>query len=351
MLKKLFSKKDNENSIVGIDLGVATIKIVELKNENKKPTLVTFGVSSGDRQATKKIHQNISPDLIYLMQQARTRTTKIVGALPTSSVFSTIIDFPKMPSKEIDSAIKWEARKLIPLPLDKMSLHWYILPSVEKEKDDESIKVILNAAPTETTTKYLNIFKSAKLNLVSLETEIKALQRSLLSPNNKTSLIIDIGANNTNMIIYDNNLPLLNKNIDIGGETLTSHIAKTLNIDFEHATKLKKQFGMSISDQSQHPAVKAMKFAIDNIVIRDIKHLITILGNSTQNKINNIVLTGGGAHLKNLDTYLENELKINTRIGNPWHKISYPKELKPELDKIGTKMSVAIGLALKVVEK
>ncbi|XOU93997.1 MAG: type IV pilus assembly protein PilM [Candidatus Kerfeldbacteria bacterium] len=351
MLKKLFTNKDSTNSMVGVDLGVATIKIVELKNENKKPTLVTYGVSSGDRQATKEIHQNISPDLIYLMQQARTTTTNVVGALPTSSVFSTIIDFPKMPTKEIDSAIKWEARKLIPLPLEKMSLHWHILPTVGKTKDDDSIKVILSAAPTETTTKYLKIFKAANLSLLSLETEIKALQRSLLTPTDKTSLIIDIGANNTNMIIYDNNLPLLNKNIDIGGETLTSHIAKTININFERAAQLKKQLGMSTFDQASHPAVKAMKFAIDNIIIRDIKHLITVLGNSTQNKINNIILTGGGAHLKNLDKYLENELKINTRVGDPWHKISYPKELKSELGKIGTKMSVAIGLALKVVEK
>lgn len=351
MFKKLFSKKNNENSIVGVDLGVATIKIVELQNDNGKPSLVTFGVSTGDRQATKEINQNISTDLVYLMEQARTRTTNVVGALPTSSVFSTIIDFPKMPTNEIDSAIKWEARKLIPLPLDKMSLHWHILQTMKKDKDDDSIKVILSAAPTETTTKYLNIFKSANLRLVSLETEIKALQRSLLSPNEKTNLIIDIGANNTNMIIYDNNLPLLNKNIDIGGETLTSHIAKTLNIDFGNAVKLKKQLGMATSDQTLHPAVKAMKFAVDNIIIRDIKHLITVLGNSTQKKINKIILTGGGAHLKNLDTYLEKELKISTKVGDPWHKISYPKELRSELEKIGTKMSVAIGLALKVVEK
>ncbi len=285
------------------------------------------------------------------MQQARTTTNEVVGALPTSSVFSTIVDFPKMPTKEIDSAIKWEARKLIPLPLEKMSLHWHILPNIKKDGDEETIKVILSAAPTETTSKYLKIFSSANLQLVSLETEMKALQRSLLSANDRTSLVIDIGATNTNMIIYDNNLPLLNKNIDIGGETLTSHIAKSLNINFDRATQLKKQLGMATTDQVLHPAVKAIKFAIDNIIIRDIKHLITILRNSTQNKINNIILTGGGAHLKNLAPYLEKELQISTKIGNPWQKISYPKNLEPELEKIGTKMSVAIGLALKVIEK
>ena len=351
MIKNLFSKNNNNDSLVGVDLGVATIKIVELKNNHKKPTLVTYGVSSGDRQTAGKIQQNISTDLIYLMQQARTTTSNVVGALPTSSVFSTIIDLPKMPTKEINSAIKWEARKLIPLPLDKMSLHWHVLPSSKEKKDNETIKVILSAAPTETTSKYLKIFKSANLQLASLETEIKALQRSLLSPEDKTCLVIDIGANNTNMIIYDNNLPLLNKNIDIGGETLTTHIAKTLNINFERAAQLKKQLGMSTTDQVLHPAVKAMKFAVDNIIIRDIKHLINVLRNATHNRINNIILTGGGAHLKNLSTYLENELQIDTRVGNPWHKISYPSNLDSELEKIGTKMSVAIGLALKVIEK
>ena len=101
MFKNLFKNNDN-NSLVGVDLGLATIKIVELKNDNKKPTLVTYGISSGDRKNKKEINHNISPDIIYLMQQARTTTNKVVGALPTSSVFSTIVDFPKMPTKETD---------------------------------------------------------------------------------------------------------------------------------------------------------------------------------------------------------------------------------------------------------
>lgn len=52
MLKSFFSK---EQSYLGIDIGMGSIKIVELKNNKGKPQLVTYGFIE---QSADIIHDN-----------------------------------------------------------------------------------------------------------------------------------------------------------------------------------------------------------------------------------------------------------------------------------------------------
>jgi len=351
---KIFNKKKDE-SVVGVDLGSAIIKLIELKKENNQPRLVTYGLATKEKNEVSSEaglnKEKIIANLKQTFTLARVTTNKVIGALPASSVFSTIVELPQMPTKEINSAIRWEAKKLVPLPVEKMNLNWHILPGTPSAStaEQKTVKIILSAAPKDTINSFLEIFKAADLRVLSLETEIKALQRSLLPAEEKTCLIIDIGATNTNMIVYSKNLPLINRNIDIGGETINFNIANILSIDIERAEQLKNNFGLPVNDQITHPVVKAIKFTIDNMIVQEIKHLTTVLQSASGAEIKKIILTGGGSHLKNLPTYLQNVLQTETMLGNSWQRIAYPKELTPELNKINPEMSVAVGLALKGV--
>ena len=51
-----------------------------------------------------------------------TNTVRAVAALPSFSVFSTVIDLPPMPEKEIAQAVQFKARQYIPLPIASVSL-------------------------------------------------------------------------------------------------------------------------------------------------------------------------------------------------------------------------------------
>jgi hypothetical protein len=43
-------------------------------------------------------------------------------------------------------------------------------------------------------------------------------------------------------------------------------------------------------------------------------------------------------------------LNINVYIGDPWARIITPEELRPLLDEIGPRLSVAVGLAMREIE-
>jgi len=123
---KLFDNKNN--NVVGVDLGAPSIKLVELNNEGNQPTLITYGVINKQNEGLfDDSKQKTIANLKELMTESRITTENAIGALPASSVFSTMVTLPDMPQKEIDSAIQWEAKKLIPMPLEKMSLNWHVL--------------------------------------------------------------------------------------------------------------------------------------------------------------------------------------------------------------------------------
>src|SRR3989339_1604206 len=117
-------------SYLGIDFDSNSIKVVELRNDGGRPRLVTYGYYDGDvDQATReRSNDRETAKLIrHVCRKAKTTTTKTITALPAFSVFSSILNLPAMTKKDLASAVKWEAKKVIPLPIEEMILDWKIL--------------------------------------------------------------------------------------------------------------------------------------------------------------------------------------------------------------------------------
>ena len=60
-----------------------------------------------------------------------------------------------------------------------------------------------------------------------------------------------------------------------------------------------------------------------------------------------VVLTGGGSMMPFLADYITEKFNLKSYIGDPWGRVVYQESLKPALNKIGPRMSVALGLALR----
>jgi len=336
--------------VLGVDLGSSTIKLVELKPENKHTALITYGVAemaSGAGVAHENLDSFIQA-LSSVVRQSKSTATNVVAALPSLNVFTTMLQLPAMPEREIGSAVEWEAKKLLPLPIEKMKLDWHLLQKKNNAASDanDELQIILTAAPREIINVYLEIFKRTNLNLVGLETEAAALGRSLLPPIGN-HLIMDIGATTTNLIIYSDAVPLFVRHTDIGGETFNHNIANALNVTVERAEQFKNSVGLSLEAKTAHPASRAIKFVIDNLVLQETRRLIDAFRQMNIGSLQKIILTGGTANMKNLPAYLQTSLQIQTVLGNPWRLLTYPKELAEDIQSLSPHMAVAVGLALK----
>jgi len=249
---------------------------------------------------------------------------------------------PVMSKKELDSAIRWEAKKFVPLPIEDVILDWRIIDKIEVTKKKKSYRILLTAAARGLVQRYVNIFKKADLQLLSLETEAFALTRSLLGKSQTTTMIIDTSAVTTDIIVIEKGVPSLNRSIDVGGITITRAIANSLNVSFNRAEQFKRDIGMSGS--SKIPEVIS---AILKPVVDEMNYSRKLYEDQSGKTIEQVILSGGSAYLPNLTHYFSKALNIKVLIGDPWSRISYPEELKPALYEVAPRFAVAIGLGLR----
>lgn len=353
-----FAKK---KSFLGVDIGTASIKVVELSaGPNRVPKLVTYGRAeyTGDAAKVDAVRdiERLVATLKAICREAHTTTTRASAALPAFAVFSSVITLPAMSQKELSAAIRWEARKFVPLPLEEMILDWKFLskgPAQTKPASatagaaapERNLRVLLTAAPQNLVKKYLTIFKQAELELLSLETEAFALERSLVGGAKEVVMVVDLGAVTTDICVIEDGIPILNRSIDVGGLTITKAIAANLNIDLRRAEQFKRDIGLNTA-----PSAGGIPKTIEGTispVINEIKYNFSLYQSQSARPIEKIVLTGGSAFLPLLPGYLENLFQLKVYIGDPWARVSYPTELKPVLDEVGPQFASAIGLAMR----
>lgn len=346
-----------KKSFLGIDIGTASIKLVQLGDDNGRPRLMTYGYTEQPNDIVKSesdaSRQAVVAALKLIMREARVTTNKVVAALPSFTVFSSIISLPAMNRKELNSAVRWEAKKFVPLPIDELVLDWKLLkepanPAAEAGRAPKNLRVLITAAPRSLRDRYSLIFKEAGLEVVALDTEAFALERSLIGTDAAPVMIVDIGAVATDIAVMVDGVPLINRSIDVGGNTITKSIAQSLNIDPVRAEQFKRDFGLSAGQSSVSQIPKTIEFIVSQI-INEIRFVLNLYRSQGSGPIEKVVLAGGSAFLLNLPEFLEKTLSMKTFIGDPWARVVYPLELKPALQEIGPRYAVAIGLAMRQI--
>jgi type IV pilus assembly protein PilM len=170
----LFSSAPVSTSYLGVDIGFAGMKLVELKNEKGRARLVTYAYANVASDSLEKSLLNDIPNAADLLKKmvgkSKATAKKAVAALPISSVFSSILSVPTTNDKELKEAVQLQAKKLIPLPLEEVSLDTKVIDKTEKGADGgkPSTRVLVTAAPKTLVSKYVEIFKQAGLELIHL---------------------------------------------------------------------------------------------------------------------------------------------------------------------------------------
>ena len=386
-------------SILGFDIGAGGVKLVELRMEKNRPVLHTYGMTtekhdvhqlsehqifnvSGSgvaKQLNSQMEQNnvLGKDDSPVPLQKTTssidekkvdeyaqklkdvcKASKVISktaivSLPVSSVFHAIVTLPlTKDSNELDRLIKAEVKKFVPFPLNEMSLDHQILNGYDKEKS-RTQKILVNAVPNKLISFYAKIFKKAGITLEALEPESAALSRSLVGRDKSVSMIVDMGAERTNFFIIDNAVPITNQTIDFGGHKVDRILQNILGIEEELVEQVKNDiFGYYAS---QNPKILSKEKFFDiflpvvDPIIKEIDLSFALYARQMgeRAKPEKIILSGGMAFMPYLVNYIADKFQVKCYIGDPWARTVYPQSLKPVLHKIGPRMAVAIGLALR----
>ena len=349
---------NKQKSQLGIDIGTSNIKIVQLRPMEGKFVLETYGLVNAafqmESKDSSKAVGHTAEILKALMRKAGVSTDKAVASLPNSVVFTSVIEMPKIPDNELKTAVEFEAKKYVPLPLEEVALSWSVIeekkPRLSKDTNLGQIspelsnkqKILLTAVPRVVIDNYVRVFSLAGLSPEALEIEALSLIRSGVGEDDSTILLIDIGARITSINLVQAGYLRYSKGLNVGGDTVTTSISQSLNVNFARAEQFKKDFGLSTANNQQIPQV--MRPILD-IIKNESQQLISIF-ESRGERVDKILLSGAGVKLPNLSEYFK---ALGKPIGlvNPWSHIIYPDILKPVIEPLGLNLAVAIGLAMR----
>ncbi|MCD6094420.1 type IV pilus assembly protein PilM [bacterium] len=343
-------------SVLGIDIGTTSIKVVELQKERGGVKLRNYGEFFSPERELLPVktsfisffEEEIADFLKKILKEAKIETKNAHFSLPLFSSFFTIINLPLMKPDEIPEAVKLQAHQYIPVPVEEVVLDWSIIEE-EEALFENKIQVLLVAVPKDVINKYVRIARLLGLSLKTLEVESFSEARALVKEDKRPTLIIDIGGRTTNIIIVDKGFIRLCHNLDFSGFALTRTLSKRLGIslkraaEFQKAKGLKKEIG-GLVRSALLPAIDKMIFGVE-------RAMNTYLAQHPKRKIERIILSGGTANMPGLCDYISSKFEIKTEIADPFKEIEFPSVLEEVIKEIGPSFSVAVGLALAEFEK
>lgn len=379
----LFGKKQPD-SFLGVDIGASGIKVVEFANKKGRPTLMTYGYAElPDAESGESLldQPKAAGELLArVCKEAGVKSTAAMSALPSSNVFSSILSLPQVKDKKQRQAlVDAEVSKLAPLPMSEMITQTTFLDEAKKkpeekgkkkdkkkdvkkqeEKKEEptqkskTFRALVTGAAKTFIQKYIEIFKTAKLDLQAIDTESLALIRALVGKDKGAIMIIDMGAKRTNIVIVEKGIPFVSRSINIGGNTVTNHMMNQMKMSEDEAERVKRDLGREAYPESGLAGglPKLLEVVVLPLV-NEIRYAFQLYANmelAQMKKVEKIILTGGSSHLPRIPEYLAETLDMNVYRGDPWARVVYPKDLSSVLEEIGPRMSVAVGLAMRELE-
>jgi type IV pilus assembly protein PilM len=337
-------------SIIGLDIGSHSIKLVEVVQDGPRLTLLAAGsIATPPKALTSNLaadQEAVAVNIKQLLHDAGVKSRDVNVSLPESQVFTRVIEVPQLSQRELSSAIKWEAEQYIPLPLDQVNVDFTVLRD-SKQTGKNTMEVLLVAAPKNLLEKYVALLELAGVNALSAETEIIAAARSLIrsTQNARTVMIVSLGAQTTDLAIVHRGILAFTRSISAGGQAISRALAQGFDFNLSQAEEFKKTYGLE-ADKLEGKIVATVKPIMDTI-LGEVKRAIAFYEEKYKDeRVETVILSGGTARIPGMVVYIAQSLGVETQLANPWAGIQKEPRFNV-LDNEGPTFAVAVGLALR----
>ncbi len=342
------------NSVIGIDVGTSSIKVVQLRREKGRAILETYGEIATGPYRSLAVGQVaiVPPEKMVevtrdLFKEANVTTTLGSLSIPLGSSLVTIIEIPKVSRDLLPKVIPIEARKYIPVPISEVALDWWVLPSEGggSEASENKLQVLVVAIHNTIISQHQEFAKQMGIQPAFFEIETFSAIRSVFGGEMNATVMLDIGASNTKMAIVDYGIVRSSHTIPKGSQDITLALSRSLGVDFAKAEEIKRTVGLVEHYDGRNVSVTVN--SIVEFIFSEVSKVISRYQEKNRRSVNKIVLIGGGALLRGLVEVAGKNFEIPVTLGKPFEMVAAPAFLTPILGEAGPGFAVAIGLALR----
>ncbi len=384
-MSRLFKPKVDA---IGLEVGTSALKVVELRAGNP-PSLVSLalrpmppGLIQDDQVVDPA---GLAAEIKSLLSDAGISQRSVVTAVSNRQAITRNILLPKMTMQELEEAIKWEAERYIPFPIEEVVLDFYVLDNPSDVEDNGQIEVVIAAARLDLVSQQVEYLKRAGLEPVVIDvkpfTLLRSLHGSLLgdhltrstlsgtsyTESNEVGVTVEIAASNSTITLVRGERVLMNRNISVSGDDFTAAIQRTFGLDFDTAEEVKLEYGTAaiptedeeellnfdmkreqFSPSRVYESLRPVLVDLTTEIRRSLEFFRVQAGDAN---ISRVILTGGGAKLRGLPAAIGDSLGFRVELGDPWLTITADENKfdKQYLTRFGPEFAVPLGLALRGV--
>ncbi len=330
-------------SVVGLDIGSSCIKAVELTRDKYDHVITGYAQIEVHNEASRQ------DAIAELMATAKFRTKRVATAVSGKNVVFRYITMPEMNNEKLLQAVRFEADKYIPFDVDEVELGAQKLAGADDGTDE--MKVLLIAAKKAVVQDHSRMLTELGLQPASISVDGFALGNAwelgdIINPGiqepGRTVALVDIGATKTSIHILRDNISCFAREVPIGGQDLTSAIARRLGIEPQQAEELKRDPGDQIT--IMHEAIGQTLEELGN----EVNLSFDFFENQFDGEVQEVWLTGGTSLLPLLEEHFEKIFEKRTKTWNPVEglKVKADNVDVETLNQLSPQLAVAVGLAV-----
>ena len=362
----LFGKK---YSLVGLDIGSSSIKVGEVVDTKNGRTLKSFGMVDIPpgliEEGIIKDPEAVADYIRTLFKETGIKEQNITLSIGGFSIIVKNISVQTMSEDELQNTIQLEAEQYIPFDISDVNLDFQIIG--ESPTGADQMDVLLVAAKKEMVNDYVNLVQMSKLNPLILDVDAFALQNIFEigygaseddidtestggaeeEPREDIVALIDIGASKTSLNILKGTSSLFMRDVSLGCGQINQKIISLANCSPEESEKLK------FSDEPDKISANDLMEITSSVVTdwcTEIRRALDFFYSTyTDEQVKKIVLSGGGANIKEFNDLLSVETSTEVETIDPFKGIDIDNSRfdASDLEKVAPQAAICMGLAIR----
>lgn len=344
------------SNLVGIDIGLSAVKVAEIVATGKSYTLVAFAIEplpegaliEDEVQKPEEIQKAIEKAL----KKAKISNKNACICISGPNTIAKKLQLAGGTREEIEDQVMWEAEQYLPFNIEESTVAFHIVG----KNEGGGMDIIVGAARNDVISNFKSLVEPAlkakvvDLGILAITNVFEIVMGRDLEASTDSWLLVDIGAQFTQFVIYKNKMVMFTKEMNIGGVMITEEIQRQMGVNYYEAEDLKIN-----GDESGNLPEEILEI-IDDVVesfFAEIKKTIDFYVSSTSDEsLIGCYVTGGGAAIPGLIEGLSDLLGLEVHLLNPFDVIKCDsKKVKEDIDTIAYRGLAAIGCALRTVKK
>lgn len=291
----------------GIDIGNRALKAIRLSPGPDGLKVDDFDIveheqilsNSGDNRESL-----VTSALANFVQRHELKGAPVAIGVSGQASFARFIKLPPVEPKKIPEIVRFEAIQQIPFPLDEVEWSYQLF----QDPQSPDVEVGIFAMRKELVSQHIKYFTDMGLNVQVVQMNPLAVYNGMYHDQRikGTTMIVDLGAENTDLIIAEGETIWL-RSIPIGGNNFTETLVKSFKLKWDKAEKLKREAATS---KYGRQILQQMK-PIFNDLVSEIQRSIGFYASTHREaRIARVLALGGTFRLPGLQKYVQQNLQV-----------------------------------------